>query len=203
MLLKEEFGRRMKTAMDSKDVKQAELAKAVDVSPANISNYVLGKAFPPIDTLTEIAKVLDISLDSLCGIENQEKYSAPKTIGDIARAIMYVLNSIPHKCKLEMGSTTESQCVGFTKTDDYGEIPYYEDVEIKVPVISFKIGEIRIFLADLIKMQKLLEEATIDSKFYVRWLNDRIHALEEIPLQLPAVNGISELPDDDFGLLPF
>ena len=62
MLTKEEFSSRLKTAIDRKQIKQVELAEIIGVNPANMSNYVRGKAFPPIDTLVEIRCVFRLAV---------------------------------------------------------------------------------------------------------------------------------------------
>lgn len=187
MLTKEDFAGRLKTAIDSKKIKQADLAKSIDVSTANISNYVNGKAFPPIDTLAKIAKKLDISLDWLCGTERQER---AETVGEVARSIMRVLNSLPNSCELETIQIYEN---AIAKEEEI------EEMRIALPAITFnKNSEICIFLEDLIKMRKLLDESVFDCNFYERWLSDRIQTLNNIQL----IQGEwSELEDDEG--LPF
>lgn len=197
MLTKEDFKGRLKAAMDTKGMKQAEIAEAVDTSPANISNYVLGKSFPPVDMLVEIAKKLDISLDWLCGIEKREQRDKTvETAGEVASLVICALNSLPDSCELRNIQIMATQQVGWREdVDGYGAYPVREDVEISVPAMVFKSGDIRTFLEDLMKMSKLLQENTFDCKFYERWLNDRIQALDRIPL--------AEIVDDDGDGLPF
>ena len=79
MLTKEDFSNRLKQALDSKGMKQSYLADQAKTSAANISNYIRGTAFPPLDSLVEIAKVLDVSLDWLCDLEKHEDKAAPRT----------------------------------------------------------------------------------------------------------------------------
>ena len=94
MLTKEEFAGRLKTAIDRKQIKQVELAEMIGVTTANMSNYVRGKSFPPIDTLAEIAKKLDVSLDWLCGIDRTAGESEkPKTYGDLAKVILSIIRN--------------------------------------------------------------------------------------------------------------
>lgn len=186
VLTKEEFASRLKTAIDRKQIKQVELAEMIGVTTANMSNYVRGKSFPPIDTLTEIAKKLNVSLDWLCDIgEGEEKYMPPETLGDIARFIAYILDSFSFENNVEIKtvSITENMLVGEDE-DKYGYATRlsYADVEISVPVIAFKQGEIRTFLEDLMKVRNLVEEKTFDYKFYKRWLDDRVQALSSVEI---------------------
>lgn len=178
MLSKEEFSSRLKAAIDRKQIRQVELAEMAGVTPANMSNYVRGKAFPPIDTLVEIAEKLEISLDELCGIANRGKDFELKTYGDVAQSVMCIIRAIPLECEIETIQIKEEQQVGERENvDGYGAFPVYEEVEISVPAMVFKDGEIRAFLEDLMKMQRLLKEKTFDSKFYERWINDRLQSL--------------------------
>lgn len=183
MLSKEEFSGRLKAAIERKQMKQVDIAEEIGITAANMSNYVRGKAFPPVDTLAEIAKKLDVSLDWLCGVEKQKQSQQDaRTIGEVASSIMCILSSLPFEHRLETIQINEKQQVGERElVDGYGAFPIYEDVEISVPAIAFTDGEIRTFLEDLMKMKKLLSEKTFDFNFYKRWLNDRIQALDEIP----------------------
>lgn len=201
VLSKEEFARRLKNAIAQKGLTQAGLAEMVGTTAANMSNYVRGKAFPPIDILVEIAEKLEVSLDELCGIANQNKDFELKTYGDVAQSVICILNAIPHKCDIETIQVTESQCMGTEFNGDYGEIPYYGDVEVAIPVISFRVGEMRTFITDLMKIRNLLVEKTLDLEFYDRWLNGRIQALKKIPLEL--VESVYTTDYDFDGSLPF
>lgn len=201
MLTQEEFSVRLKSALGQKKMKQSDLASAIGVSTANISNYVRGKAFPPIDTLVEIAERLEVSLDELCGITSRENNFKPKTYGDIAQSVMCILDAIPHRCDIETIAATGSQCVGIEDSiDGYGKVAHFEDVEVAIPVISFRTGEMRTFITDLMKIRNLLVEKTLDFEFYNRWLNGRIQALKKIPLE--SIESVYTTEDFD-GPLPF
>lgn len=173
MLSKEDFSYRLKTAINRKQIKQVDLAEMTGISPANISNYVKGKAFPPLDTLTEIAKVLNISLDWLCGIttpksnaDNQDT----RTFGDIVQIISLLLSEKPPFAELTNTQVWDS---GY---------------EYDTTAIYFTNGIIRTFLEDLSKMQELLNRNTFDENFFKRWLEDRIHSLKYIPLNSKIYN---------------
>ena len=88
-MTREEFSIRLKQALNDKKMKPLELANKIGTSRANISNYTRGKAFPPLDTLVEIAKTLDVSLDWLCGMQK------PETISDVVYMFSEKLYSAP------------------------------------------------------------------------------------------------------------
>lgn len=173
MLDKEIFSRNLKHALLEKNMKQSELASAVSTSEANISNYVRGNAFPPIDILSEMAKVLGVSLDCLCGVEEQSEKGEIKTLGDVARVITCMLSWET----VEISETTveESRFVGFSH-----EGGHWVDIKETYPAIVLKSGEIRKFVSDLLTMQKLIDSGTIDVDLYFRWRNDRIRVLDSI-----------------------
>jgi len=173
MLTKEEFGNKLKAAMDSKGMRQAALAESVGTSAANISNYVLGKAFPPVDILVEIANKLGISLDWLCGTQNgTDNHSDFQTMGDVANAILSISKNSLIGGKI---CTSHIEKKVFSSFNEYPTL-----VEEDVPAIAFPEGEMRTFIEDLLKMRKLLEEKTFDDAFYKRWLDDRIQSLNQI-----------------------
>lgn len=184
MLEKELFGKNLKQALQDKNMKQSELAAAVSTSEANISNYARGNAFPQIDVLSEIANVLGVSLDWLCGVESESGQNTCKTLGDIARVIT---------CMLTWGTVefSEITIVEERFVGDPYEGGHREEIEETYPAILFKSGEMRKFISDLLTMQKLLGNQTIDSEFYLRWRNDRIRRLD----------GISPDTQDLFGML--
>ena len=175
MLTKEDFSKRLKQALDSKEMKQSYLADQAKTSAANISNYMRGAAFPPLDILVEIAKALNVSLDWLCDLEKFEDKATPKTLGDVAR----VFSSMLYWDTVEFSNITrtEEKFCG----DPY-EGGHLVETEITYPSIIFKDGDIQKFISDLRTMQELQKQGTIDYSLYSRWLNDRLLALDKISI---------------------
>lgn len=175
MLTKEDFSNRLKQALDSKGMKQSYLADQAKTSAANISNYIRGTAFPPLDSLVEIAKVLDVSLDWLCDLEKHEDKAAPKTLGDIAR----VFSSMLYWDTVEFSNITRTEEPFFGDPYEGGHLVEHE---IIYPSIIFKDGDIQKFISDLRTMRQLQQQGTIDYSLYSRWLNDRLLALDKIAI---------------------
>jgi transcriptional regulator with XRE-family HTH domain len=69
------IGRRIKSARERKHLTQEQLAEAVDLSPMHISVIERGVKPPKLETLVNIANVLDVSADNLLQdvVHNQEK----------------------------------------------------------------------------------------------------------------------------------
>ena len=64
------FGSRLKYIRESKDLTQKALAQMIGTSPVMICKYESGDdIFPSYQHLIELSKVLNVSLDYLCGSE--------------------------------------------------------------------------------------------------------------------------------------
>lgn len=61
---KENIGKVIKIALDSKNISQTELAKKVGCDKTAISHYVSGERVPKMDVLISICSVLEIDLNS-------------------------------------------------------------------------------------------------------------------------------------------
>lgn len=180
MLTKEAFAEKLKRAIDEKGITQAELAKTVGTSPANISNYVKAKAFPPVDILVELAKALEKSLDWLCnkGKKNRDFINI-ETVGDAARIV-------------EALKTLGEVRATWTNYQYRGDTVYF-------PAIEFCGGELQKFIEDEHKMLEILQAGTIEKTLFDRWMQDRMNALDYIP----ASSKQDEFQELDDELLPF
>lgn len=61
----------LKIARQKKGLKQKELGDLIDVSPKTISNYEAGVRDPDVKTLMKIARVLEVTIDYLVGLEEK------------------------------------------------------------------------------------------------------------------------------------
>ena len=86
MFNKEELGKNIKLALQRKNMRQIDLARACNTSGTNISNYLRGTYLPPLDVLVEMANALEISLDELCGIKPAHEEEKEETLGDASRS---------------------------------------------------------------------------------------------------------------------
>ena len=69
------IGRRIKAAREKKGMTQEQLAEWVELSPMHVSVIERGVKLPKLETLINIANVLDVSADFLLqdGVKNQTK----------------------------------------------------------------------------------------------------------------------------------
>lgn len=72
------IGRRIKAARENKRLTQEQLAELVDLSPMHVSVIERGVKLPKLETLINIANVLDVSADVLLQdvVNNQTKLCA-------------------------------------------------------------------------------------------------------------------------------
>ena len=72
------IGRRIKNAREKKQLTQEQLAELVDLSPMHVSVIERGVKLPKLETLINIANILDVSADELLQdvVHNQIKLHA-------------------------------------------------------------------------------------------------------------------------------
>lgn len=64
------IGENIKNIREEKSYTQKQFAKALNITSSCISKYETGRSQPSIDTLIEMSKLLDVSLDYLVGRNN-------------------------------------------------------------------------------------------------------------------------------------
>ena len=65
-----EFSEILKERRTSLGITQERLAKELNVSRSAISNWEIGRNYPDIQTLIDLSKILDVSLDFLLNTDN-------------------------------------------------------------------------------------------------------------------------------------
>lgn len=62
---------RIKDLREDKEIRQVDIAKQLNISQTNYSKYELGKINIPLETLKNIALILDTSIDYLLGLTDE------------------------------------------------------------------------------------------------------------------------------------
>ena len=168
------FAQRMRETRINKGLKQKELADKVSVTPQTISAYEKagpdGKGKnPTLENAIAIAKVLDVSLDWLCGVEKDEAVSEYKTFGDIVKAIV----DISDVTKVEVKEHIEK--VSFF--DEYEK--EFKEREETHPAIIFENDMIEKFVKEWEQIRGLWNAKTIPDRLYRLWLDDKYKELSE------------------------
>lgn len=60
------FAQRLKAALDTAGMSQRELARRLDVRGATVSSWCVGRTTPDLDDAYRIARLLGVTLESLC-----------------------------------------------------------------------------------------------------------------------------------------
>lgn len=68
-MVEEDFSKRLKKAMEFKNIKAAELSKMTNISPPMISDYLKGKYKAKQDNIYTLSKALDINEAWLMGYD--------------------------------------------------------------------------------------------------------------------------------------
>lgn len=66
-----ELGKKIRLLRKKNDMSQRELAGVLSVTPQTISKWENGKSNPDIDSLVDIAKYFEITMDELFEFENE------------------------------------------------------------------------------------------------------------------------------------
>lgn len=74
------FGEKLEDALATRHITKKELAKAIGVSGATVSNWCAGLRMPTSDKIIKICLYLDIDLYDAFGIQAQSKFLSPKDV---------------------------------------------------------------------------------------------------------------------------
>lgn len=78
------FGKRLSFILELKDLKNKDLADAINKAPNTISNYISDSRNPDLDTLTKIADFLNVNVDFLLmRTDDYSTYLSKKINGDL------------------------------------------------------------------------------------------------------------------------
>lgn len=81
------FSKHLKELRTSSKLTQAEFAKEIGTTQATLSSYENSDKLPPVDVLITIAKKYHVSLDWLCGLQNEQAFPIISTYSDIIRLL--------------------------------------------------------------------------------------------------------------------
>ena len=181
------FAKRLKEIREKRGLKQVELARILNVSPQTVSAYekaeIATKAGknPTLESAIDIAKRLGVSLDWLCGIENQESIRNNKTYGDALRDLILI-------SKMSGNYFDTNRFYLHEDSKEYCEYP------------SLVIGNetLEKFISKWKKVKELLDNKTIDEDLFQPWLDKQLACLDG-----KLVFDEISMFDDPEGTLPF
>lgn len=74
------YSERIRSLREDNDKTQQQIAAMLHVGQRTYCDYELGKTRIPVDSLIELARFYNVSMDYICGL-TKEKRSFPKTDG--------------------------------------------------------------------------------------------------------------------------
>ena len=202
-----EYFQRILEVRTQKGLTQKQLAEAARIAPGSLSAYEQGQKAPPVDAAARIAKALGVSLDWLFGFEEGKEGGAPKTYGDVIKALI-PLTQIGFRVVMGKERCDNN---GFIPSDEevmsfdemigssvdggrfYGEYPYSDWAFLR-----FNSDKLIKFFDSWSKLYKLYADGEVEEEVYQIWLDKRIEDLSAEPL--PIKGGFVPVSD---GELPF
>lgn len=175
------FAKRLKEAREKCNIRQNALASKIGVTAQTISAYEKAETDgkgknPTLENAVAIANELGVSLDWLCGRDIPEEAESKKTLGDIARSLVFLEKSVAD-IYLDTSTRMEKET---TYNDDTG-YPSWEDVQRVYPSIVFTNEKLIRFLKEWEKIKKLHDTSVIDDELYNLWLDKHISLLDDTP----------------------
>lgn len=174
------FATRLKKAREKCGLKQNTLATKIGVTAQTISAYEKaennGKGKnPTLENAVAIANELGVSLDWLCGRDGYtEKYSSKKTLGDVARDLVFLEKTVAD-IYLDTSTRTEHPM------DLNSGYPVPGGIQKEYPSIVFTDKSLCNFINKWRKIKNLHDSDTIDDELYNLWLDKHLSLLDDIP----------------------
>lgn len=179
IVLSEKLPERLKAARYKSNLSQKELAQLIDMTAASLSAYETGVKVPSLQVLVSIAKILNVSLDWLCGLIDEQSDSKMVTYWDVCNCIMRIGDRLGDGNFLIRKYTSR-------------------DVNEDTPAIIMLSSTINNFLCDYQRMRTLLSEKTIDEELFELWREKR---KKQLSIDIDNSDLIQNSIDDDD--LPF
>lgn len=142
------FADRLKRTRLDLNIKQNELAEKSGISATTISAYENGLKIPSLENAVKLATTLGVSLDWLCGIDNQATSQNKNESFEIIKALMFFMKKFDY----DMGITTKGG-----KTLNYIRFYYNE-----LFVVQNVINEYNL-IAELTKSSKIVTNEMIQT----------------------------------------
>lgn len=146
------------------NITQKDMAERLDLTASMLSAYETGVRNPSIEILLKIAKIYNISLDWLLGLNN-ENMTRNNDINNYADIFNFFLN-LEQKNFCITNFSIEEDILGFSDGDIYLSLDIYS---------SFLAGTVE----EWRKMLDLKNNGTITEELFTLWLNNKMRKLND------------------------
>ena len=167
------FAERFKAAREKSGLTLKELKDRIGVSVSALSHYANGANLPPLDVAAKLATELGVSLDWLCGINDEASSNlAIRNAGDYLRILSLLLTT-----KVQEAPTRDLN-------DNYIAGGHVFGAHMNDELIFIDKARIPGYI-DFSSWQKILElyrKKEIDEEMYSAWIEKKIEALSKYPI---------------------
>lgn len=179
-----EFAEQLKKIQNERGITQKQLAEIVGVSQNTISAYMRDIKSPTLDLVAHFAKALNVSINYLCGEEQNTSNISFKNYGDVI-SMLLSMQTLPLIKESAFTLTYNTNCSTLK-----GKILATDAVTL------FTHDEIlKKFYRDDAEMLRLFANDTIDRETYTSWLMKKTIELSKTPLPFASKEELEdELP---------
>lgn len=173
------FASNVRKYRKARGLSQDDLAQKLNITKQTISAYERATVSdnkgknPTLRTAIEIAKVLQVSLDALCGTRPITVFESHKTYGDLAREIAYMLTAD----EFVYGETPATMLRDSTEPGGVENLPL-DDLP-PLPTIVVKNETLQNFLRQQHTFFGLYRSGQIDKAAYYGWVQGQILLLDK------------------------
>ena len=212
------FAKRIKMCRENAGIKQFELAKMADITPATLSAYELftsdsidskGKK-PSLHNAIELAKALNISLDWLCGLSDEVQVPDSQLITDLidskqqygdADFFIDFLRPTEAVFKILKSYAESFNEQPIQPDEDHADIMAAREQRMSEEAVTITIRNPRIvkFLKGWLRMYKNFAEGLMDREVYELWLKKSMDEINSQQIKLAASNNISNYRVNNIG----
>ena len=172
------FGERLKQLRLRLKLTQREMADELGITPASLSSYEVGGKIPTLPGAFAIAEKYNVSLDWLCGAENENKIIN-------YQQILQLVFAIEKNAELDVSGVLFQIPSAYDSVYDADDVPYGTGIAI----YDNKVIE---FLGEWEKMRRLYRAGTIDEELYSFWKEKQ---LKKYDLPITRDNAVTN-PDN-------
>lgn len=172
------FSKRLKELRASLNLTQSEFAKEIGTTQATLSSYENSSKLPSIELLISISKKCNVSIDWLCGMQNEQTTAQTiSTYSDIIKALSNI--GILESLKMSISITCISEENDFELHNE-AKITIDDEIIVK-------------FFEEWIEVLALCKKSPSGKKLYDIWIKD-IFERYDIPIKINPTKRYTDFP---------
>ena len=168
------FPDRLKNVRLENKLSQQNLAEMAHTTAATISAYEKGGKKPSLENIANIAEVLNVSIDWLCGIAD-DMTPKLKTLKDAAELLIKIDSEGGFKIeKLCENTSDDAMYFGFS-IKNYAGLIFFDSLSDRQKMEK----DVYVFFDNWMKFKKLLEDYKIDDEIFDLWKEKELKKLSK------------------------